>query len=82
MATEHADLVAADRLIKDDLQWAVQQALDDGYTHGQVTAAFIAQAYTILRMTSPQSRDERKAFFLELAGSLAEVVENASAGKS
>lgn len=73
-------IIEADRLIKEDLQFVVQQALDDGYTHGQVVAAFVAQAYTILRLTTNQTPAERKAFFVDLAERLADLVESKSTG--
>lgn len=67
-----------DRIGQKMLQNVVELALEDGYSHGSITAGFIKQAYTIMRLTLPITPEERKEMFLRLAAEMADAIESAT----
>ena len=67
-----------DKIGKNVLQNVVELALEDGYSHGTITAGFIKQAYTIMRLTLPLEPEERKELFLRMAGAMADEIEVAT----
>lgn len=71
-----------DKLGKDTLQRVVEKALEDGYSHGTITAAFIKQAYTIIRLTVPIDAAERKDLFLEMADAMVDEIEAATQARA
>ncbi|WEX75514.1 hypothetical protein PYH37_000934 [Sinorhizobium numidicum] len=68
-----------DRIGQTMLQNVVELALEDGYSHGTITAGLIKQAYTIIRLTLPIDPAERKELFLKLAADMADRSGHAAA---
>lgn len=67
-----------DRVGKKLLQNVVELALADGYSNGTITAGFIKQAYTIMRLTLAIEPQERNELFLKPAAEMAGVIEEAT----
>jgi len=67
-----------DRIGKKLLQGVVELALEEGYSHGIITAGLIKQSYSVMRLTLAIEPAERKAMFLRLAAEMADAIEEAT----
>lgn len=67
-----------DKIGRTMMQQTVERALEEGYSHPIITAGFIKQAYTVMRLTLPLSPEERKELFIRLCAEMADAIEAAT----
>lgn len=67
-----------DKIGRTMMQQTVGRALEEGYSRAIITAGFIKQAYTVLRLTLPGTPEERKELFVRLCAEMADAIEAAT----